>query len=249
MTDGRRIALVTGSSRGIGRGIAFSLAELGYPVVLAYRTNRVKAEEAASLIIANGGSALVVKMSVEDRKSIREALNIVRSTWGGIAILVNNAAIAQEKPFDTITDDDWDLMLSINLRGAFACTQEVLPDMLSKGWGRIVNIASIGGQWGGMNQIHYAVSKAGLIGLTRSLAKVYSGKGITTNAVAPGLVATDMSASELDSLAGMEKVKNIPAGRIGSLSDVNSAVSYLVSDGASYITGQTINVNGGMYFG
>ena len=245
----QRVTLITGGSRGIGRSIALALAKEGYPVVLTYRTNRTKAEEAASQIISDGGRALVVEMAVEDRRSICEALQIVRSEWGGISILINNAAIAQEKPFETITDGDWDDMLNINLRGAFACVQEVLPDMLGQGWGRIVNITSIGGQWGGVNQVHYAVSKAGLIGLTRSLAKVYSGKGITTNALAPGLVATEMSILELNTEAGKEKVKNIPVGRIGYQSEVSSAVVYLVSNDAGYITGQTITINGGMYFG
>ena len=249
MMHDQRIALVTGSSRGIGKSIAVTLASLGYPVVITYCTNRVKAEETASLIISNGGKALVVQMVVEDRSSVNAALQNVRLKWGKVAVLVNNAAIAQEKPFETITDADWDKMLNTNLRGSFVCAQEVLPDMLKLGWGRIINITSIGGQWGGVNQIHYAVSKAGLIGLTRSLAKVYSSKGITTNAVAPGLVDTEMSAQEINTDAGKEKVKNIPIGRIGHLSEVSSAVAYLVSEDAAYITGQTINVNGGMYFG
>ncbi|WP_432743833.1 3-oxoacyl-ACP reductase family protein [Methylobacter sp. G7] len=249
MGNEQRIALITGGSRGIGRSIALALAKEGYPVALTYRENRIKAEETASQIISDGGRVLVVEMAMEDRKSIREALQTVRSELGRISILINNAAIAQEKPFGTITDNDWDAMLNVNLRGAFVCAQEVLPDMLEQSWGRIVNISSIGGQWGGVNQVHYAVSKAGLIGLTRSLAKIYSGKGITTNAVAPGLVATEMSALELNTEAGKEKVKNIPVGRIGYIAEVTSAVVYLVSSDASYITGQTININGGMYFG
>ena len=139
-------------------------------------------------------------------------------------------------------------MMGINLRGPFICAQECLPDMIERGWGRIVNITSIGGQWGGFNQVHYSASKAGLINLTRSLAKLYSGKGVTTNAVAIGLVQTDMSAAELATEAGQEKVMTIPRGRLGTVQDIADTVAFLASDQADYITGQTINLNGGMLF-
>jgi len=189
-------------------------------------------------------------VDVEQRDSIRSAIDRCVSHFSGpISILVNNAAISQEKPFDTITDEDWDHMLAVNLRGPFAFSQEVLLGMIKNRWGRIVNIASIGGQWGGHNQVHYAAAKAGLINFTRSIAKIYSKHGITCNAVSPGLVQTDMSSHELETEVGKEKVKNIPVGRIGTVEEVASAVLYLCSDEASYITGQTINVNGGMYFG
>jgi acetoacetyl-CoA reductase/3-oxoacyl-[acyl-carrier protein] reductase len=164
-------------------------------------------------------------------------------------ILINNAAIADEKPFETITDHDWDVMLGTNLKGPFMLVQDCLPGMLKRGFGRIVNIVSIGGQWGGMRQVHYAAAKAGLINFTQSMAKLYSKDGITSNAVSPGLVATDMTDNELNSEAGKQKAAQIPAGRIGKASEVAAAVSFLVSDGAAYVTGQTINVNGGMYFG
>ena len=162
--------------------------------------------------------------------------------------MVNNAAIAQEKPFDTITDADWDHMMAVNLRGPFMSCQEVLPGMVKRGFGRIISITSIGGQWGGFNQVHYASAKAGLIALTRSLARIYSAHGITTNAVAPGLVQTDMLARELDSEEGKAKVRNIPIGRMATMEEVASVGVFLASDDASYITGQTINVNGGMLF-
>jgi NAD(P)-dependent dehydrogenase (short-subunit alcohol dehydrogenase family) len=191
---------------------------------------------------------MAVQMAVESRSSVQGALERVRSQWGAVDILVNNAAIAQEKPFDTISDCDWDQMLAVNLRGPFVCAQECLPHMIASGWGRIINITSIGGQWGGFNQVHYAASKAGLINLTRSLAKLYSQYGITTNSVAIGLVQTDMSARELATSAGQEKAKAIPRGRLGSVQDVADSVAFLASDQADYITGQTINLNGGMYF-
>lgn len=246
---GKRVALVTGGSRGIGRAIAVALARDGVFVALTYNSNRSLADGVVGEIAATGGAAAAYCMKVEERESVRSVIGEVRSAAGAVDILVNNAAVAQEKPFGEITDGDWDRVMGVNLRGAFACSQEVLPDMVRKGWGRVINITSIGGQWGGVNQVHYAVSKAGLIGLTRSLAKVYGRNGITANAVAPGLVDTDMTARELKSQAGLEKVKNIPIGRISTCAEVADAVCFLASERAGSITGQTINVNGGMYFG
>jgi NAD(P)-dependent dehydrogenase (short-subunit alcohol dehydrogenase family) len=245
----KKVVLVTGGSRGIGQGIAKGLAACGYPVALTYLRYRESAEDTALSIVSSGGRAIAVHLAVEDRNSIRKAVSTIKTEMGPINILVNNAAIAQEKPFESITDADWDRVLATNLRGPFACTQEVLPDMLTTGWGRIINISSIGGQWGGFNQVHYAAAKAGLINFTRSMAKIYSHAGITCNAIAPGLIATDMSAAELETEAGKTKVKNIPAGRLGSVEEVAAAVSFLCTDEAAYITGQTLNLNGGMFFG
>lgn len=244
-----RVALVTGGSRGIGRGIAQTLACNGMRVVFTFNEHADAASAIVEELEKDGHKALAIQMATEERSSVVEALELVRHRWGPVDILVNNAAIAQEKPFDTITDQDWDHMMAVNLRGPFICAQECLPDMIERGWGRIINITSIGGQWGGFNQVHYAASKAGLINLTRSLAKLYSGKGVTTNAVAIGLVQTDMSAAELATEAGQEKAKAIPRGRLGTLQDIADAVAFLASDQADYITGQTINLNGGMYFG
>jgi acetoacetyl-CoA reductase/3-oxoacyl-[acyl-carrier protein] reductase len=139
-------------------------------------------------------------------------------------------------------------MYEINLKAPFQLTQSLLPGMIANGWGRIVNVTSIGGQWGGTKQIHYAVMKSGLIGLTKSIAKTFSSNGITCNAVAPGLIATNMIATELPTKKREEVAKTIPVGRIGEASDVANVVKFLVSDSASYLTGQTVNVNGGMYF-
>ena len=244
-----KVALVTGGSRGIGRAISLALAKAGALVALSYKNKRELAKIVERSINDTGGKALALKMVLEDRNSIINAVAEVKRRLGHIDILVNNAAISQEKPFDTITDTDWDYMLAVNLRGPFACCQSVLPDMIANGFGRIINITSIGGQWGGFNQVHYAAAKAGLISLTRSLSRIYSSAGITTNAVAPGLVASDMSANELNTDAGKDKVRNIPMGRIASAEEIASVVVFLSSDAASYITGQTINVNGGMYFG
>lgn len=244
-----RIAFITGASRGIGEAIARKLAEDGFKVILGYLTNEIKAREVCDQIRENGGCADIVSIDVSSRESIRAAIDYVRIKYGVIDILVNNAAVAQEKPFLSISDGDWDAVLGANLRGPFACVQEVLPGMLSQQWGRVVNIVSIGGQWGGINQIHYASAKAGLIGLTRSLAKTFSSKGVTFNAVSPGLIKTDMTKNELSSPEGMAKAAAIPVGRVGDAAEVASAVAFLVQSGSEYITGQTINVNGGMYFG
>ena len=242
----RRVALVTGASRGIGKAIAGALLDQGYKVACGYRNNKSGLDECATNI----------RTPIRSRSTFTSALRSARlsrpseNRFGRpIDILVNNAAIADERAFETITDAEWDRVLETNLRGPFAFTQETLPAMVKNGWGRIVNIVSIGGQWGGMRQVHYAAAKAGLINFTHSLAKLYSGKGITANAVSPGLVATDMIANELASEEGKAKVAGIPVGRIATPQEVASAVVYLCSDGAAYVTGQTLNVNGGMYFG
>jgi len=244
-----KVALVTGGSRGIGRGLVRRFAKEGCSVAFTYRARGDLAEGVVEQLLVDGHNAVSIQMAAEERSSVVEALERVRHRWGPVDILVNNAAIAQEKPFDTITDQDWDHMMAVNLRGPFICAQECLPGMIERGLGRIINITSIGGQWGGFNQVHYAASKAGLINLTRSLAKLYSGNGVTTNAVAIGLVQTDMSAAELATESGKEKAKAIPRGRLGTVQDIADAVAFLASEQADYITGQTINLNGGMYFG
>jgi NAD(P)-dependent dehydrogenase (short-subunit alcohol dehydrogenase family) len=241
-----KIALVTGASRGIGKAIAIALLEEGYQVACGYHTNR---ESAVTLETAYQ-NAFALKLDVRNRASIKSALAKAKKHFGQpVDIVVNNAAIADERPMETITDAAWDRMLETNLRGPFIVAQETLSPMLKKGWGRIVNIVSIGGQWGGLRQVHYAASKAALINFTQSLAKLYSANGITANAVSPGLVATDMAQKELHTKAGKKKAAQIPLGRIADASEIAAVVTFLCSEDASYITGQTINVNGGMYFG
>lgn len=232
-----KIVFVTGASKGIGKAIANAFQNQNYTVVYGYNSTKPN------------DNNFYVKVDISSRDSIRNAIQQTREKFGHIDILINNAAIAQEKPFLTITDEDWKNMLDINLQGAFRFSQEVLENMIQNKWGRIINITSIGGQWGGFNQVHYAASKAALISFTQSLAKIYSKNGITTNAISPGLIATEMSKNELNSEAGKEKVKNIPIGRLGSTEDIADIAIFLASENASYITGQTINANGGMYFG
>ena len=238
-----KLALVTGAGSGIGRACALALLAAGYRVACGYNRNRAGAESIAK---AHSG-AFAVKIDIASRASVRRAIAAsARHFGGGFDILVNNAALVQEKPFESLGDADWDRMLAVNLRGPFMVVQECLPGMLKRKWGRIINITSIGGQWGGMRQVHYAAAKAGLINLTHSLARLYSGAGITANAIAPGLVATAMIQKELKSKAGKSKAAQIPVGRIAEPHEIAAGVVYLASEGAGYVTGQTLNINGGM---
>jgi acetoacetyl-CoA reductase/3-oxoacyl-[acyl-carrier protein] reductase len=238
-----RIALVTGAGSGIGRASALALLEAGYRVACGYNHNQA----GAANIQKDHAGAFAVKIDIASRASVKRALASSAKHFGhSFDIVVNNAALVQEKPFEAITDGDWDRMLAVNLRGAFIVAQECLPAMQRRKWGRIINITSIGGQWGGMRQVHYAAAKAGLINFTHSLARLYSGDGITANAIAPGLVATDMIAKELKSKAGKKKAAQIPVGRIARPDEIAAGVVYLASGAAGYITGQTLNINGGM---
>jgi acetoacetyl-CoA reductase/3-oxoacyl-[acyl-carrier protein] reductase len=239
------VAFVTGASRGIGKAIAERLISAQYQVVVGYNSHK----ELAELVVNGSSSAIAVHVDVSDEDSISRAITLVEEKFGKVDILVNNAGIAQQKPFLELTDADWQQMLSVNLLGAVRCARRVLPSMIEEKYGRIINISSIGGQWGGVYQVHYAAAKAGLINLTKSLAKLYSKSGITCNAIAPGLIDTDMIAGEISEEMALKRIEGIPAGRLGSTQEVASAVLYLSSSEAGYITGQTINVNGGMYLG
>lgn len=239
----RRVALVTGASRGIGRAIAAALIDRGYCVAVGYRFNKTLADE----LITDPYTAQSVEIDVASTASVDRAISAVEARLGPIEILVNNAGISQVKSFPELTDKDWERILSVNLLGAVRCCRRVVPGMAERGYGRIVNIASVGGQWGGTHQVHYAAAKAGLINFTKSMAKLYSGFGICCNALAPGLIATDMIAEEMSDTESRVKVQGIPAMRLGTPEEVASLALYLCSDQASYITGQTFNVNGGMY--
>ena len=243
-----KIALVTGGTRGIGKSIVENLCKQNYHVAFTYSKNKYLAKKFEKKLIDKGHHVMSIKLLLANRKSIKNAIRKIIKKWKSLDILVNNAAISQEKDFLKINDNDWNYMLISNLRGPFICAQECLPYMISKKWGRIINITSIGGQWGGINQVHYAASKAGLINFTHSMAKIYSKDHITSNAIAVGLVHTDMSNKEINSPLGKKKILNIPTGRIGKPDEVAELVVYLASEKSSYITGQTININGGMLF-
>lgn len=243
-----KVAIVTGSSRGIGAEIAKLFAKEGAKVVVTYNRSRDKAEQVVNEILTQGGLAIGLHLLVQDRNSVLKFIDDIHKKFGRIDILVNNAAILYQKDFMTISDDEWDEMFAVNMKGTFICTQESLKEMLEQKSGKIINISSIGGQWGGQLAVHYAATKAALISFTQSMAKLYSQYNVQTNCIAPGLVSTEMSAKELCTDVGKEKLKNIPANRLGTVEDIANTAVFLASEDSSYITGQTINLNGGMFF-
>jgi 3-oxoacyl-[acyl-carrier protein] reductase len=242
-----RVALVTGASRGIGAAIARALGQAGADVVVNYRERETAAAAVVAQIQGLGRRALAVQADVTVREQVRAMLAHTASAIGAIDILVNNAGLLQQKPFADITDEEWERMLRVNLMSVFVCSQEALPAMLRRGSGRIVNLASSGGQVGGPLAPHYAASKAGVISLTRSLARL-AAPNVAVNCVSPGLIDTEMASDEIASEAGAEKLRQIPLARVGTPDEVAASVVFLAAS-APYVTGHTINVNGGLYFG
>lgn len=244
-----KTAIVTGGGRGIGRAIALALAKRKNDLVLSYLTRREPCEQTAEDACKLGVQAIATQADVTQRESVRKLVALAVEKFGRVDSLINNAGILQQKPFATITDDDWDAMLAANLKSVFLCSQEALPALAKQG-GSIVNISSSGGQLGGMLAVHYSASKAGVISMTRSLARVGASSGVRVNCVTPGLIETEMSAKEINSEVGRQKIsQQIPMSRAGSVEEVAAAVAFLISDEAAYITGQSINVNGGLYMG
>jgi len=240
-----RIAMVTGASRGIGRACALELAKAGDKVVLAARQVE-KLEEVAAEVRAAGGEAFVVALDLASQESIKEAISKASKEFGRIDILVNNAGVTKDNLALRMKPDDWNMVLQTNLSGAFFCIQQVISPMMRERWGRIVNISSVVGQAGNAGQANYVASKAGLLGLTKSLAQELASRNITVNAVAPGFIETDMT-NVLKDEQKARITQGIPMGRIGNAAEVAAAVRFLASDEASYITGNVIDVNGGMY--
>lgn len=249
MNFNTKVALVTGGNRGIGKSIVEELLNNGVFVIFTYNNHVNEANYFLKEKINYQNYLDSYRINLQNIKAIDIMVEKILKKYNKIDILINNAAISQEKPFEEISINDLNNMFDINFKSAFYLTQNIVPLMKKNQWGRIINIVSIGGQWGGFNQVHYAASKAALINFTQSIAKIYSAYGITSNAVSPGLVETDMSAKELQTNAGKEKLNNIPIGRIAKPVEVAKVVAFLASEDSSYITGQTINVNGGMYFG
>ena len=245
-----KTAIITGGGRGIGRAITLALAQEKFRVVVTYVTRRDSGEQTAADVRELGCEAFVVQADVTKRESVRQLISTATEKFGTVDVLVNNAGILQQKPFNTISDEEWDTMLATNLKSVFLCSQEIMPVMVRQGGGSIINISSSGGQLGGMLAVHYAVSKAGVISLTRSLARVGAPDGIRVNCVTPGLIETEMSQKEIHSEVGQQKIgREIPLRRAGLASEVAGAVVFLASEEAAYITGQSINVNGGLYMG
>ena len=242
-----RIALVTGASQGIGRACALELARAGATVALAAR-NEAKLAEVATEIAAAGGQAAAFALDVSSEVSIKAGAKAVIERFGKVEILVNNAGITRDGLMLRMKRHDWDDVLGTNLTGAFLLTQALLSPMLKNRWGRIVNISSVVGRTGQAGQVNYAASKAGLIGLTRSMAREVASRGITVNAVAPGYIETPMTAV-LDEKQRAAMMATIPLGRAGTDREIAQAVAFLASDAAGYITGHVLDVNGGMFMG
>jgi 3-oxoacyl-[acyl-carrier protein] reductase len=240
-----KIALVTGAAQGIGRDIALALATDGADVAIC-DVNLDAAQKTAGDIEAKGGKSLALKANVAASADVTAMVDQVVEKFGRIDILVNNAGITRDGLILRMKDEDWDLVLGINLKGAFLCTKAALKYMSKQRGGTIINIASIVGAMGNAGQANYVASKAGLIGLTKTIAREYANRGITANAVAPGFIDTAMTQALSESVR-TELAKQIPLGKLGTPEDVANAVRFLASPWASYISGQVIHVNGGMY--
>lgn len=236
-----KVALVPGASRGIGAASAVALAKAGCDVAVNYRAHGDEAECVCEQVRAAGRRAFAVCADVSRTKEAQKMAALVASELGTISILVNNAGIARVQRVEDITEEDWDEIVDVNLKSTFMVTQAVLPGMREQKWGRVINLSSVAAQTGGVVGPHYAASKAGMIGLTHSLANLMVKEGITVNAIAPALIATEMVTSN-----PRANPEIIPVGRFGEVGDVSSIVVLLAQNG--YITGQTINVNGGWYF-
>lgn len=246
LTD--RIALVTGGGRGIGRAIAQTLAAAGAIVHISYQTNEAAAAETRAAIEAAGGRADIVRLDVMDRSSIRAAAAQIERRSGPVSILVNNAGVNRPTDFDQVSDEDWDWVVGTNLKGPFAVTQVFWRQLKAAAPSSIVMIGSVSGQYGGPRTAHYAASKAGLISLSQVIARFGARDGIRCNTVSAGLIASEMAEAGLAAASVQKAAENILLGRLGTQGEVADACAFLASETSSYITAQTINVNGGLYF-
>jgi len=240
-----KVALVTGAAQGIGKAVALMLARNGADIVVS-DVNVEKAQETSQEIQSLGRKALALKVDVSRPDDVDRMVQTIVEQLGKIDILINNAGIARDKLILRMTEEDWDAVLDVNLKGTFNCTKAVVRHMMKQRSGRIVNIASVVGEMGNAGQANYAASKAGVIGLTKTIAREFAQRGITVNAIAPGYIQTPMT-DALPEKAKEELKRMIPMERLGQPEDVAQAALFLVSEASSYITGQVLNVNGGIY--
>lgn len=239
-------ALVTGGSRGIGRAVSIRLAAMGAHVIINYVSNPDAARATEEIITNAGGTAEILAFNVSIASEVQAAIKQLIKDKGSLDILVNNAGITRDALMARMKEDDWDAVLDTNLKGSFICSKAAVRSMMKKKWGRIVNISSVIGFAGNAGQVNYASAKAGIQGLTKSMAREFATRNINVNSVAPGYIETDMTRDLSEDIQEMIKAE-IPLARLGNPDDVAAAVAYLVSEDGSYITGQTIHVNGGMY--
>jgi 3-oxoacyl-[acyl-carrier protein] reductase len=242
-----KVALVTGASRGIGRAIAVALAQRGASVALNYAGNEAAAQEALKLVEAAGAPrAKLYRFDISDPAACSQAVDGVVAEFGGLHVLVNNAGIAIDQLLMRLKDEDWKRQLDVNLTGAFNLTRAVTRPMMKARGGAIINLSSVVGEMGNAGQVAYAATKAGLIGLTKSVARELASRNIRCNAVTPGFIDTDMT-SALPEAARTRMMESIPLARLGTAQDIANAVCFLASDQAAYVTGEVLKVNGGMY--
>lgn len=239
-----KTALITGASRGIGRAAAILFGAKGYNVIVNYASSAKKAEEVCEIINSAGGSALPFCADVSDRAAVNAMTAFAEEKFGGVDVLVNNAGIAEQVMFCDITEEKWDRMFDVDVKGVYNCTQSVLPHMVHNKFGRIINVSSMWGITGASCEVHYSAAKAAVIGFTKALAKELGPSGITVNAVAPGVIATEMNGMLDEETMALLK-EETPLERIGTPEDVAETVLFLASDKASFITGETVSVNGG----
>lgn len=242
----KKVALVTGGSRGIGRSIAVALARQGYFVIINFSSSPDAAQETLTSVREQGGDGEILKFPVQDSAAVDEAFDGIKARHGRLDVLVNNAGISRDGLVLRMKDEDWAATIGVNLSGSFYCARAAARLMVRSKWGRIINISSVVGEMGNAGQVPYVSSKSGVIGLTKALACELASRNVTVNAVTPGFIETDMT-DALDEKVRTEYIGTIPLGRFGKAEEVADLVAFLASENSSYITGQVIGINGGMY--
>jgi len=246
LKNNNKVVLVTGSSRGIGRTIAIGFAKQGYKVIVNYNKSQQQGQAVVDSIHAMGGDALLFKADVSIRTEVVRLKEFIIEKHGKLDVLINNAGINRQKTFWEIDDEEWDLLMQTNLKSVFICSQEFMPMMIENKWGRIINISSVSGDYGGPKTLHYATSKGAIQTLTKGLAR-YGAPHVLVNAVSPGIIKTEMTEKELEGAAGEKYLQKVLLQRAGDMQDVLEACLFLASSAQNYTTGHTIKINGGLY--